>query len=42
MGENTDKKMERNIKLYFFNSDIFLSLHRAGNRIVIRDQYKTT
>ena len=42
MGKITDKKLERNIKLYFFNSDIFLSLHHAGNRIVIRDQYKTT
>jgi len=26
MGKITDKKLEINIKLYFFNSDIFLSL----------------
>jgi hypothetical protein len=31
MGKITVKKLERNIKLYFFNSDIFLSLHGAGN-----------
>lgn len=42
MGKITDKKLERNIKLYFFNSDIFLLLQGAGSRIVIRDQYKTT
>jgi hypothetical protein len=42
MGKITGKKLERNIKLYFFNSDIFLSLQGAGRLIVIRDQYKTT
>ncbi len=31
MGKITDKKKERNIKIYFFNSDIFLSLQCAGS-----------
>ena len=31
MGKITDKKLERNIKLNFFNSDIFLSLQGAGS-----------
>lgn len=30
MGKITGKKLERNIKLYFFNSDIFLSLQGAA------------
>lgn len=31
MGKITGKKKERNIKIYFFNSDIFLSLQCAGS-----------